>query len=39
MHFSNKRHKRLYAEAVAVSANGSRGDPKEVNRIIRDADR
>ncbi|WP_189342227.1 hypothetical protein, partial [Mesorhizobium sp. M2A.F.Ca.ET.067.02.1.1] len=39
LHFSNKIRKRQFAEALAASAMGARGDPKDVKKILKDAER
>jgi len=39
LHFSNKIRKRAFAEALSVSAMGARGEPKDVKKILKEAER
>ena len=39
LYFSNRIKKRNLAQALATSAMGARGEPKDVKKILNDAER
>ncbi|RWF44298.1 MAG: hypothetical protein EOS65_02670 [Mesorhizobium sp.] len=39
LHFSERIRKHKFAEALTVSAIGSRGEPKDVKKALKDAER